>query len=241
MKSGRLKSIGAGMQRSAGFTLIELMVAIVLFMIFMGAVFAIYSAAQRAIALAEDQQEVSQTGRVLLGQLTTEVACAYQSMTATASTLDGEDATDANSNLPTDTLTLLTTAHPAPTGQTAGDLCQVSYQIAGDGTTDSPTGLYVTEDFYPGLDMPDETLTPRLISPRVIGLNCRYLTADGTWQEDWSAQTTLPAAVRIELTLQPRSAGAQPIVMAATADVQMATAAPVTTITTATGGANASP
>ena len=221
--------------RAAGFTLIELLVAVVLFAVFMGAVFGIYSAAQRAIVLAEDQQEVYQTGRVLLGQLATELTCAYQSATATTSTLDGEDATDSTTNMPTDTLTLVTTAHSAPAGQPAGDLAQVSYQISGDGTPANPTGLYVTEDYFPGLEMTDETWTPRLLSPRVIGLNCTYLTSDGAWQADWSGQTALPVAVRVELTLQPRTTGAHPVVMATTANVVMATAAP------ATGGTSATP
>ena len=216
------------MRRRAGFTLVELMVATVIFLIILGAVYGMYAAANRAMNLAADHQDVYQTGRVLLAQLTEEVTCAYQASTAVTSTLTGTDATDPDTGLPTDTLTLLTTAHPAPAGQPAGDISQETYTI-GDGTSDHTTGLYVAEDFYPGLETPDFTATPRLISPLVTGLYCQYLTTDGTWQTDWTDQTTLPVAVHVELTLQPRTAGAQPIVLGTTANLPMATTPPPAT------------
>lgn len=222
--------------RASGFTIIELMVAMVIFMLFMGAVFGVYNAANQSIQVSTDQQEVYQTGRVLLGQLNAELTCAYQQPNATACQLTDTVATDPSSGLPLDTLTFVTTAHPAPAGLPASDLCQVTYEIAGDGSADAPVGLYVAEDFYPGLEMLTYTPTLRLVSPRVIGLNCLYLDSTGNWQNDWSTQTTLPVAVRVELTMQPRTPGAQPFILTTTANLMTAIAAPATTTT---GGTSA--
>jgi hypothetical protein len=218
-----------------------MLAAIVIVVLFMGSVFAIYIAATSSIARAKDQQEIYQTARVLLGQLSTELTSAYQPSTATLSALSGTLATNATTGLNESTVTFITSAHPAPASVTASDLCQVSYEIAGDGTVDSPVGLYVTEDYHPGIEMTSETLTPRLVSPRVTGIACSYLNSAGVWSNTWDAttETTLPVAVRVELTLQSRNTATQPIVFATTANLMTATA-PATT-GTSTGGSNATP
>ena len=114
--------------------------------------------------------------------------------------------------------------------------------MSGDGSVASPTGLYVGEDYYPGLETSATPPTLRLLSPRVIGFNCLFLASDGiTWSNIWDSttQTTLPVAVRIELTILSRTPGAIPVVFATTANLLTATA-PTTTSTT-TGGSNATP
>lgn len=244
-------------RRRAAFTLIEALAAIVIFLIFMASVVSIHSAANAAIARTKDQQEVYQTARVLLAQLTAELTSAYQLSTVKLSpyggvtlagtalcSLQGTVANDATA-LPQATLTFITSAHPAPAGVVNGGLCQVTYEMAGDGSVASPIGLYIMEDYYPGVEMATQTVTPRLISPRVSAFNCLYLASDGvTWSNTWdaTAQTALPVAVRVELTLQSRDPKATPIVFSATANLQTATAPTVTPTTTDTsGGSNATP
>jgi len=233
-------------RRASGFTMIELLVALVIFLIFIGAVFGIYSAATRSMSAAEEKQEIAQTGRVLLAQLDSELSCAYQSASATTSTLVGENDADTGVKL-----TFLTTGHAAPADQPAGDLCQLVYTIgdastttAGSATpqttsgdTATTTGLYVQEDFHPGCEMENETLTPRELSPLVTGMAFQYLDASGTWQDTWTDQTTLPVAVHVALTLQPPRKDAAPVVVASTTNLMMATASATTT----TGGTNATP
>ncbi len=214
-----------------GFTLIELIVAIVIFLMFMGAVYGIYSTAYAAMTRTEEQQEVYQTGRVLLAQLSAEVAGAYQPATASTSALIGEDATDGD-GLPADTLTLLTTSRAGDGTTAVSDQCQVSYHMA-DASDDLP-GLYVEEVWHPGLEPANATPVRRLLSPLVVGFNCRYLPVGDDWLDAWGEQTTLPMAVRIELMLRAARADAKPIVLVTTANVMTATAP-------ATGGSDAAP
>ena len=246
--------------RRAAFTLIEMLAAIVISLLFIGSVYGVYSAATTSVARTKDQQEVYQTARVLLDQLNRELCSAYQPASATLTTNEGLPLTttatcslsgtlvpDAITGNTESALTFITSAHHAPTSLTSGDLCQVTYEIAGDGSPGSPTGLYEIEDYRPGLEMSTstETLKPRLLSPRVIALNCFYLASDGvTWANTWDAtkQTTLPVAIRVELTVQARTPNAQPIVFATTANLLTATAPAATTTTAGTrGGGNATP
>ncbi|MHB9110261.1 MAG: PulJ/GspJ family protein [Armatimonadota bacterium] len=222
------------LRRARGFTLVEMAVAVVIFMLFVSAVYGTYTAANKAMTGTEEQQEVLQTGRVLLAQLNAELTSAYQASTATVSTLYGEESGNASDELQTDALTLLTTAHDPYGEAPAGDLCQVKYAMS-DGTQDETPGLYVEESFHPDLELEDATPPRRLLSPLVVGFNCKYLAAGGTeWETEWVDQTVLPVAVRVELTLKPQREDAKPTIMVSTANLMLATAP-------ATGGNNASP
>jgi len=222
-------------RRARGFTLVEMAVAVVIFMLFVSAVYGTYTAASKAITSTEEQQEVLQTGRVLLAQLNAELTSAYQSSSATVSSLYGEDSEDATAELQQDTLTLLTTAHVAYGDMPAGDLCQVTYEVSDGTEQDETPGLYVEESFHPDLELEDETPPRRLLSPLVVGLNCKYLAAGGTeWETEWVDQSALPMAVRVELTLKPRREGAKPTILVSTANLKLATAP-------AAGGNNAFP
>lgn len=213
-----------------GFTLIETMVAIVILLIFLSAIYGVFHAAQAGVERAEIQDDLDQTGRVLLGQLSSELISAYQASDATTSSLQGTD--DPNSDTDPlkqqDQLTFLTTAHHTDTP--SGGLCQVTYLMVGgtgginnvDGTVDSP-GLYLEEVSPPELTLEDSTPTHRLLSPLVVGFNCLYLTVDGTWETEWLDQTTLPRAVRIEITLLAPQPGAQPMVLETTVNPAMTT------------------
>ncbi len=103
-------------------------------------------------------------------------------------------------------------------------------------TENGTNGLYVLEDFYPGLELTNETLTPTLLSTLVTGMDCQFLGTDGNWVTTWdTTQTTLPVAVYVALTLQPRTPGAQPFTLSTTANLAIATT-PASTTTTTTGG-----
>ncbi len=114
-------------RRWGGFTLIELLVAVAIMLIFLGSVFGVYNATYHAISLSRDNAEVYQSARVLLEQINREISCAYQSSTATTSTMVATNAGTTAVNL-----TFITSSHPAQVGQPAGDFCQVTYGL-GDG------------------------------------------------------------------------------------------------------------
>jgi hypothetical protein len=82
--------------------------------------------------------------------------------------------------------------------------------------------------------MPEETPARRLLSPLVVGFNCKYLPANADWLTEWVGQSTRPVAMRIELTLRLPREDASPIVLVTTANLMLATAP-------AGGGNNAPP
>jgi len=212
--------------RRRGFTLVEMMVALVIFMLFMGAVYGMYTAAQSAIVHAEEQETLYQTGRVLLAQLNAELTCLYVSAEGPAVALLGEDA--GTDERPEDSITFLTTAHVAAEGQLVGDVSQVRYSLE-DESADERPGLYVEESFPPDLAVEDAEPTRRLLSPLVTGVNFLYLPPGGdTWEMSWVDQETLPTAIRVELTLCAPRADAKPIVLLSTANLAMATAGETT-------------
>lgn len=221
-------------RRSRGFTLIEMMVAVVIFLVFIGAVYGIYTAAHGAMARAEDVEEVTQTGRVLLDMLNTELTSVYQPASKTESQLLGEDGEEID-GVPQDRLTFLTTAHQVAGEQPVGDLCQVSYSMDSD-QPDAEFGLYIAENLHPDLEVDTTEPEQRLLSPLVVGMNCRYLPAGGDdWVDEWVDQTSLPVAIRVELYLRaPRQKA--PVLMVTTANLAMATAPAATT-----GGSDATP
>ncbi|MHB9132116.1 MAG: prepilin-type N-terminal cleavage/methylation domain-containing protein [Armatimonadota bacterium] len=205
-----------------GFTLIEMMVALVIFAIFIGAVYGTYQSANQASASVEERADVYQTARVLLAQVNHELCCAYQSGSATTSSLLGEDTEGDATALQHDTLTLLTTGHRAlNTGEPAGDVCQVKYSVELD-ADEQPTGFFLTENLHPGLEADDTAPEPTALSDMVAGMNCKYLDgASNEWQDEWVDREALPAAVRVELVLKPRREGAKPIMLFTTADLAM--------------------
>ena len=208
----------------AGFTLLELLVAVVIFLIFLGAVYGAYTAAGAAMTRTEAQADLYQSGRVLLGQLNRELSCAYQASTATVSALTGEDTEGDAAVVQADVLTVVTSGHALDSSSPAGDLCQVRYRMQ-DPATAEPPGLYLEETRHPELEPADATPVGRLLSPRVVGFNCRYLAAGAEdWAADWVDQATLPVAVRVELTLRGGDADAPPLVLVSTANLALATA-----------------
>lgn len=211
-------------RRRQGFTLIEVLVAVVIFLIFISAVYATFHAANRSMTQAQAQEDVYQTGRVLLAQLNSELASAYQPSASRTSALIGTDTDGASTDLQSDQLNLLTTAHQMGAEQKTGGLCRVSYMMGGD-TEDEQPGLYMEVNPHPGREIADEQFTRQLLSPLVVGFNCKYLPVGGEWEVAWpEEQTTLPVAVRVELTLQSKEPGSKPVILVTTANLRMATA-----------------
>lgn len=211
------------MKRSPGLTLVETMVAMVMLMMVIGAIYATYHNAQQAMIYTEEREDVYQTARIVLAQINTELSCAYQPASADASTLIGDDGGDGTTPEDSDVLSFVTTAHASGiTDAPAGDLCQVTYRIE-QGSDGEPAGLYIEEHNFPGLSVEGTTSRKSLFSELIIGLNCKYMTPESEdWQIAWIDEGQLPYAVRVELVLKPPREGAQPIMVASTANLVMA-------------------
>ena len=213
-------------QARRGFTLVETMVAIVMLMIVIGSIYGVFRGANRSISSTDEIADVYQTARILLIQMNRELCSAYQMPGAKTSSLTGKN-TEGGENAPQrDTLTFLTTAHsPVGEAEPAGDVCQVTYAVMST-PSDRPIGLFVDEDFYPGLDSEAKKQQPTRLSKLVVGLNCKYLDGStGEWRDEWVDQKEMPRAVRVELALKPEREGAKPITVSSTANLRAKSAA----------------
>ena len=221
------------LQARRGFTLVETMVAIVMLMIVIGSLYGVFRGANRSISSTDEIADVYQTARILLIEMNRELCSACQMPGVKTSSLTGKNTEDGENAPQRDTLTFLTIAH-SPVGEAApaGDLCQVTYAVMST-PSDRPIGLFVDEDFYPGLDSEaKEQQQPTRLSKLVVGLNCKYLDGStGEWRDKWVDQKEMPRAVRIELALKPERQGAKPIVVSSTANLlaKSAAGAPETT------------
>jgi len=205
-----------------GFTLIETLVAMVVLMIVISSIYGSFRAANVCASRTEERADLYQTARVLLAQINSELCSAYQPFSLQESSLVGED-TEASETAPQyDRLSFLTTARRSVSSvEAAGDVCRVKYSV--ESTPDGePIGLFVQEDFRPGLDMSETERPPVMLSKLVIGMNCRYLDGTtGQWLKEWIGQSGLPKAVRVELVLKPERKGAKPITVASTANLAL--------------------
>jgi general secretion pathway protein J len=223
--------------RNHGFTLVETLVAIVILMMVIGAIYGTFRAGNMCVSRTEERADVYQTARVLMAQINAELCSAYQPTGATKSSMTGEDTPGSETATQYDTLTFTTTTRHSPSQtEPAGDVCQVSYHL-GSTPDGEPGGFFVAEDFRPGLSVSSEKRPPIKLSDMVVGFNCKYLDPQSDeWKNEWVDQTRMPKAVRIELILKPERKDAKPITVASTANIMMS---PITA-SAATGSAASS-
>jgi prepilin-type N-terminal cleavage/methylation domain-containing protein len=210
-------------RRAAGFTLVELVVAMAVFLVFIAAAFGSFSTVYDSIARGQEQGDLYQTGRVLLAELSAQLVGAYQPPDSSTCTLVGEDTPGSAGGLEADTVTFLTAAHPEDDEEPTGGLAQMTYSMGGSSSDERP-GLYVEKNWTPGLEVSEDPAERHLLSPLVVGFNCKYLPVEGDWETEWMDRTTLPMAVRVELTLLGRGEQAKPLVLVSTTNLAMATA-----------------
>jgi len=209
-----------------GFTLVETLVAIMILVIVIGAIYETFRAGSMCVSRTEERADVYQTARVLLARINAELCSAYQPAGAGKSSLTGEDTPGSETANQFDTLTLVTTAgHSLSRTEPAGDICQVTYRLEST-PNGEPAGFFVVEDFRPGLDLSTGKRPPIRLSDMVVGFDCKYLDPQSDdWKNEWVDQTRMPKAVRVELLLRPQREGAKPVTVASTANVLMSPAA----------------
>ncbi|MFA7372899.1 MAG: hypothetical protein ACOX1G_06605 [bacterium] len=207
--------------QTSGFTLIETMVAAAMLILIIGAIYGAFRAAGISASALEERADISQTGRILLDRIGTELHSACLPDIDEDEGLVGEDTADGWDGLQFDKLAFTTMSRQAMSEtQLAGGICRVTYYVERD-NDGRPLGLCMIKDFKPGLSLPgkdqaEEGVEARLLSNKVVGFNCRYYDRDADeWLDEWADQIRLPAAVRIELALRSKD-GAVPVVMAST-------------------------
>ncbi|MBM3471880.1 MAG: prepilin-type N-terminal cleavage/methylation domain-containing protein [Armatimonadetes bacterium] len=188
-----------------GMTLIELIMALTIGSMVIGAVLAVLKSANDTQTLGERRADLLQCVRVSLNQMHRDLQ-----LTVTRSndeqfmfigTNEGEE------GLPTDSIEFTSASgDPMSSLLPTGDLLRMQYYLDLDEETE-PTGLVRSALRLP---LPEEIspteaeLSARTYCPWAVGLNFEYYDpTQQDWVEEWQERTDVPTAVRISLYVLP--------------------------------------
>lgn len=176
-----------------GFTLIELMVALTILSLSMGAIYLSFSSGLSAWERGEETMATFQAMRRTLELLTREIRSSYTSPGNKEIKLVGLDRQSAGND--TDELTYFTLSGPRPNGRIG--LYRIKYYLAKE-TGATHYSLYREELPSIGKFILGEKVTQPLLR-EVSGLNFRYYRGD-KWEDSWHS-TALPGKIKITITL----------------------------------------
>ncbi|HXG62032.1 MAG TPA: prepilin-type N-terminal cleavage/methylation domain-containing protein [Planctomycetota bacterium] len=185
------------MRRPRGFTLLELLLALSISAVVLGAAYALFRAGRSLSSRAEALAEISQAARAVLRRLEGDLRAAVRPSRAFDAGFRGtKGGTEA---LRRDRLEFVTATEAVPGGI---DLGAVSYWIIEEGTGAGRRGL-VRERRAALTAETVEAGRPENVeevAPEVVGLGFRYFD-EGEWREEWDSAAVgkLPRAVEATL------------------------------------------
>lgn len=214
---------------AAGFTLIELMVALAILAIMLSTIYATFFSAVQAMQKGHEQDDTYQVARVVMEQISGDLAMAFYRPGADrpdtpTQAFIGLDRTD--DEYDRDRLDFTTASHALMhNGQPETDVVEVSYYI--DATYSDRPMLVRREDPLPDSDFRHGG-TLRVLAEQVVALNFRYREPDEPpyrrqrverdkrtedegdeleWYDTWDAaqekpQSSLPRLVEVRLTIR---------------------------------------
>jgi len=211
---------------SKGFTLLELLVAMVITVLLGAALFNVFNLAGRAWQKGEARTQRYQNLRQALDRMSEELRSAILLSATTNPGADLRFYGRANRNNPAEygeELNFISVSHP-PDGWDYGsdwtasppklrfDCCEITYYMLKDAATDETRLMRRCQDqIVPDSDV---TATPayaggggiyRPLAERITHLNFSYYDENGAYSDLWNSSTKLPTRVRIELTAQAHS------------------------------------
>ncbi len=197
-----------------GFTLLELLIASLLFALVGAGAFTTFSLIREAERRTEDRQVQRRGVRITLRLLTSELRSAIRTEGVYDSgfTVETEEDGDRTQSI----LRFVSTSHdPLRARDGESDLVSLQYMLQIDDGGDTAPGLYRSADTVMDRiealesDLPtEEEPSPgwELLLPGVVGFSVECY--DGTeWQEVWDPETaeTLPVGVKVSLELAPEN------------------------------------
>jgi general secretion pathway protein J len=184
--------------RSAGFTLLELMIALAIVGALLAIAFGGLRVAIAAWTQGEDRAEFHQHARGITQIVGRAVAGAYPYRGALGETPERRLLFEGKE----DRLEFVTRAAPFPTGIPVAFTAIV---IAVEDDAREGRALVVRQRALPNWE-PFTKAVVVLRDPAIQGLELRYLGTDGSWTDSWDAdgEQSLPAGVRVRLVTSQR-------------------------------------
>lgn len=189
------------MHAQAGFTLVEILLALFMFSIIAGTIFASFSAVVDGVEQGRASGEFYRVGRTALQHMAQEIGAALTFADDPRTTMLGENGS--GENQPRDRITFVTIPYRRfPATIPANELCDVSYYI--EKNSQGTAALFRTEDCTLDEER-QEGGTPLELTDTVAGLDIMYFDAEAS-HDDWPPNREetgpLPCRVRLALTFR---------------------------------------
>jgi general secretion pathway protein J len=189
-------------QGEAGFTLVELLLALFLFALIAGVIFATFAAVASGVEKGRQHIEIYRVGRVALLRMAQEVGAAMPPLAESDTRFQGKKNADGGTGH--DRIDFLTVPYRRYSDKVPSyELCHVAYYVA-----DNPQGktaLFREEDCSGEEDERRERATRLELTDLAVGLEITYYDAEKDYEE-WPPnvddQSLLPCRVRLALTLR---------------------------------------
>jgi prepilin-type N-terminal cleavage/methylation domain-containing protein len=189
-------------QGEAGFTLVELLLALFLFALVAGVVFAAFAAVASGVEKGRQHIELYRVGRVALLRMAQEVGAAMPPPAGSATGFQGKKNADGGAGR--DRIDFLTIPYRRYSDKVPSyELCHVAYYVADN--AQGKTALFREEDCSGEEDERRGPATRLELTDLAVGLEITYYDAAKDYEE-WPPlrddQSLLPCRVRLALTLR---------------------------------------
>jgi general secretion pathway protein J len=190
------------LQGEVGFTLVELLLALFLFALIAGVVFAAFAAVASGVEKGRQSIELYRVGRVALLRMAQEVGAAVQPQPGSNTGFQGKKHVDGG--MGHDRIDFLTIPYRRYSDKVPSyELCHVAYYVADN--LQGKTALFREEDCSGEEDERRERATRLELTDLAVGLEITYYDAEKDYEE-WppirDGQSLLPCRVRLALTLR---------------------------------------
>lgn len=185
------------MKRDAGFTVIDLMVALAILAIVLGAVFALFHSHERTVRAAEEERDLYGEAALILDRLTRDLTAAWlPDAPAIGKAKYAFTAEPAKLNF-------ATTAGLSPGTPSGSEIVEVGYRL--EEITDDETGLLqlVRRQDDTIDDEPEEGGGEIVLSRRIVSMTVMYADSTGQMDETFSGEqrSGLPQMVAVTLVM----------------------------------------
>ena len=185
----------------AGFTLVEILLALFMFSIIAGVIFTSFSAVVDGVEQGRVSGEFYRVGRTALQRMAQEIGAALTFEDDPRTTMLGENGSA--DDQPRDRISFVTIPYRRfPATVPANELCDVSYYI--ENNTEGKPALFRTEDCTLDEER-QEGGTPLELTDAAVGLEIMYFDAEDAhddWPPNREETSPLPCRVRLALTFR---------------------------------------